>query len=55
LTRVFEIVNVHHHRQRDGVLRTLTDAHLVEVFAMPTGGRPSQWIKLAGNDVPTDQ
>ena len=43
------------HRQRDGVLRTLTDAHLVEVFAMPTGGRPSQWIKLAGNDVPTDQ
>jgi hypothetical protein len=38
------------HRQRDGVLRTLTDAHLVEVFAKPTGGRPSQWIKLAGAD-----
>ena len=38
------------HRQRDGVLRTLTDAHLVEVFAKPTGGRPSQWVKLADAD-----
>ena len=38
------------HRQRDGVLRTLTDARLVDVVAVPTGGRPSQWIKLAGAD-----
>ncbi len=38
------------HRQRDGVLRTLTDAHLVEMFAKPTGGRPSQWVKLADAD-----
>jgi hypothetical protein len=34
------------HRQRDGVLRTLSDARLVEVNAIPTGGRPTQWIKL---------
>ena len=35
------------HRQRDGVIRTLTDARLVDVCAIPTGGRPTQWIKLS--------
>jgi hypothetical protein len=37
------------HRQRNGVLQTLSEGHLIEVMAIPTGGRPSQWIKLAGN------
>jgi hypothetical protein len=35
------------HRQRDGVIRTLTDARLVDVCSIPTGGRPTQWIKLS--------
>ena len=34
------------HRQRDGVLHTLAEARLIEVSTIPTGGRPSQWIKL---------
>ena len=38
------------HRQRDGVLRTLSDARLVDLSAVPTGGRPSQWIKLVEID-----
>jgi hypothetical protein len=34
------------HRQRDGVLHTLAEARLIELSTLPTGGRPSQWIKL---------
>ena len=34
------------HRQRDGVLRTLSEAGLIEVGAVQTGGRPSVWIRL---------
>lgn len=34
------------HRQREGVLRTLAEAGLVEVATIPTGGRPGQWIRL---------
>ena len=40
------------HRQRDGVLRTLSDARLVDVSAMPTGGRPTQWIRLVDASAP---
>ena len=40
------------HRQRDGVLRTLSDARLIEMSAMPTGGRPTQWLKLLEFGVP---
>ena len=38
------------HRQRDGVLRTLTDAHLVEGGPRSTGGRPVQWVKVSDSD-----
>lgn len=34
------------HRQRDGVLRTLAEAQLLEVSTIPTSGRSSQWIRL---------
>jgi len=34
------------HRQRDGVLRTLSEAGLIEVGPLQTGGRPSVWIRL---------
>ena len=34
------------HRQREGVLRTLTEAHLIEQEARQTRGRPTQWIKV---------
>ncbi|NVO05709.1 MAG: hypothetical protein HXX19_07115 [Rhodoferax sp.] len=42
------------HRQRDGVLRTLSDARLVDVSAVPTGGRPTQWIKLVDANASVD-
>ncbi len=34
------------HRQRDGVLRTLAEAGLVEMIALQSKGRPAQWIKV---------
>ncbi len=34
------------HRQRDGVLRTLVDARLIESEMMYGKGRPAQWLKL---------
>ena len=40
------------HRQREGVLRTLAEAGLIDVSTIPTGGRPSQWIKLPDAGVP---
>jgi hypothetical protein len=34
------------HRQRDGVLRTLAEAGLIEMMALQSKGRPAQWIKV---------
>jgi len=34
------------HRQRDGVLRTLVDAGLIEAALVQGKGRPAQWLKL---------
>ncbi len=34
------------HRQREGVLRTLIEAHLIEQETRQTRGRPTQWIKV---------
>jgi Primase C terminal 2 (PriCT-2)/Bifunctional DNA primase/polymerase, N-terminal/Protein of unknown function (DUF3987) len=34
------------HRQRDGVLRTLAEAGLIETFMLQSKGRPAQWIKV---------
>ncbi|MCG9087809.1 PriCT-2 domain-containing protein [Laribacter hongkongensis] len=34
------------HRQRDGVLRTLAEAGLIETMALQSKGRPAQWIKV---------
>ncbi len=34
------------HRQRDGVLRTLAEAGLIETIALQSKGRPAQWIKV---------
>ncbi|RYU56297.1 DUF3987 domain-containing protein [Methylolobus aquaticus] len=34
------------HRQRDSVLRTLTEAKLIEAVMVQSRGRPAQWIKL---------
>ena len=34
------------HRSRDGVLRTLAEAGLIETVMLQNKGRPSQWIKV---------
>jgi hypothetical protein len=34
------------HRQRDGVLRTLAEARLVESLLLQAKGRPTQWLKV---------
>ena len=34
------------HRQREGVLRTLAEAQLIETVMLQSKGRPTQWIKL---------
>lgn len=34
------------HRQRDGVLRTLAEAGLIETTTLQSRGRPAQWIKV---------
>lgn len=34
------------HRQREGVLRTLSEARFIEQVMRPSGGRPAQWIKV---------
>lgn len=34
------------HRQRDGVLRTLAEARLIETTMLQSKGRPAQWIKV---------
>lgn len=34
------------HRQREGVLRTLAEAGLIETVMLQSKGRPAQWIKV---------
>ena len=34
------------HRQRDGVLRTLAEARLIDTVMLQSKGRPAQWIKV---------
>ena len=34
------------HRQRDGVLRTLAEAGLIESELLQNKGRPGQWLKV---------
>jgi len=34
------------HRQREGVLHTLTEARLIETAMLQSKGRPAQWIKV---------
>ena len=34
------------HRQRDGVLRTLAEAGLIDTITLQSKGRPAQWIKV---------
>ena len=34
------------HRQREGVLRTLAEAGLIDTVMLQSKGRPAQWIKV---------
>ena len=38
------------HRQRDGVLRTLVEANLIEVTTLQYKGRMTQRLKTVGNN-----